>query len=1686
MRQQRPSRRVFSALLAGALTLGGVVQPVGAALAQAAGPELENLALGQEVSASGSETDHFAPERAVDGLVGLVGGEDRRDDFAWRDTSDNFRNREASRWSSNTEGERWLSVDLGQEVVVDHVTVVWGKQYGKTYRIETSLDGTDWTVAADNVHATASEEDTTALDDAVARYVRVTITEANDTWATGVWELEVWGTPRPADPVNLATLDTTKVTASGQEVAGQWGPELAADGKVGLVSDTTWRDKAWLTTRENHVNAQASRWSANNADGAWLAFDLGAEANIASVSVVWGKQYGKPYQIETSSDGQSWTPVATDLNGADSETVTTELTGVTARHVRISVTKRSSRYAPSIWEVQIMGTWADGAPEPEPEPESGELPSVVPEPVSYEAQDGEPFVLDPASDIVADDAARDEAEKLAETLRASTGYELDVVGVSDDDVADIVLTMLDEGSAADLAGHTDEGYVITSSEEGLVLGACTAEGLFNGVQTTYQLFGPYSVADFETNGPWSVPALSITDYPRYEWRGIMLDPARSFLTVEEVKQALDVMSMYKLNVLHLHLVDDQGWRIEITNEGRAEGDTIDYTRLATIAGDAAMGTTQWQQLPGIRGYYTQDDLREIVAYANARHIDVVPEIDMPGHSGGMLHAIPQLNSAESSHDGTVDPATGEKINNPEEWICGPAQTTGDVGNSYLDINNEYTWMFLEHVVRQVSEICGSDYLHIGGDETHQLNTDYPGRAVEFLNRAADMVRDMGLTPIGWNEWASTGSGVEFEPGDTLQCWNGNAPQKVRDADAKIIWSMAQNAYFPQAPGPNVAGPTWAGGSDGVVNIDDFYNYDPATSAQLDDSYIRGVEGAMWSEHVRGIQDFFFPSFPRAMALAEVAWTPQAKRSGQVADLRERLADTVPALTMKGADFYAEDGLANEPLVAATDLETAPTVGVSHTIARGYLPMTTADNVSATITWEDGQTQELTVVQRRPYLAPTNQNNNNRAQNGLWELVLTELPAAGTHTGTVTFTAGGISVTDTLTVTVTEGAVAYGNNTSLSAASGRQGDTVTATLTDFEPNSSVSLSLGEKNLGTATVGADGTGSLEFSVPAVAPGTYEVTTSPATANDVPTFEVEPAFTPVVTVSHAKAKPGMEVTVSVTGLEPGKEATLATGFGEDVTLQVSDEGTAEATLTIPEDATLGSYELTVTQGWWTGSATLELAAQALAHPIAQDLYAIAGFSTEETTGEGASNGRAEDAIDGDLSTYWHTAWSSGTSSLPAYVTIDLGKSYDVDGLSYTPRQSNQNGLIKDYEIYVTEENPAGVPTGIPAASGTFPNVLQAGSRDATIVELAEPATGRYVTLVAKSTLAGNAFAGAAELVVSGLASEEPTPEPEPVDTAELEAALEEAAAADRDGKTEESLAALDAAVAAGESLLDSDELTEEAVAEAAQAIRDAIAGLEDIPEPVEPTLEGVSVKAGPAKTAYTVGDELDATGLVLALSYSDGSTKEIAYADAPEDFSFDVTTLEAAGTVEVTVTYGGKTATFAVTVTEPVVEPDPAEEAREKLQAAVDAHDDLTAEDYTAETWEPFAEALEAAQDLLAREDATADELTAAAEALEAAAAALEPATGEEPGGEEQPGGDEPGGSTTQPGGSTTQPGGGTTRPGGSEEPGGTTQPGGSHGTATVPETGDPSLAAGLVATVGAAVSGLGVVFGARRRR
>lgn len=799
-----------------------------------------------------------------------------------------------------------------------------------------------------------------------------------------------------AADTNLSLSDFATASASGQEVTGQWGPELVKDNNKG--GDFATRDKG-----ENFRNPNASRWSSPNMDEVWLQIDLGVKAAVNSVQVTWGKQFSQNFEVQVSSNGHDWNPVKTNLTGAASTeqmiSLTTDGADVTAQSVRLVSHQRSDVWPIGIWEFEVFGTVLE---ELQPEPK---LPALVPLPASYTAGAADEFfILNPKAELIAADNARDEVELFAQRLRAATGYELPIVSASNDDIADITFVNQAKTNRTAIAA---EHYTLDVGAAGVQISGDTAHGLFNGVQTLAQLFGPWAQFNAATAGPWTIPALAIDDQPRFAHRGNMLDPARSFHTVSEMKQAIDIYSQYKFNALHVHLADDQGWRIEITNEGRKDGDTIDYTRLTDLSGKTAVGEGQgkFNHPAGKTGFYTQAEWKDLVAYANERHVTIIPEIDLPGHTNAALYAIPQLNTPGSSHDGTKN-ADGTLIDDPAQYITAPLQDTTAVGNTYLDFNSQATWNFIEHVVTQVVDITGSPYFHFGGDEAHDLTAlDNGATYSKFVTKIANIVRAAGAIPVAWNE-AMAG---EQKPGDLIQLWQGNpslTQQVVENEQAKLIYSFNQNLYYPQKPDVNVAGPDWACG--GPCNMSWWYDYDPAARTGVSDADIYGIEAAQWNEHVRHIQEAFFIEFPRALAASEVGWTSQSLRNGGLNDFKARAAALVGSLTSQGVDFYHGDGLNPQPSIAEAIITKPAEKG---TVA-GYLfsPATHLDDVrSAIVTWDNGSATELTVSVDRPYQPGNTTNHENRAQNGIFTFALAGAAPQNAQKGIITVTVNGMEL-----------------------------------------------------------------------------------------------------------------------------------------------------------------------------------------------------------------------------------------------------------------------------------------------------------------------------------------------------------------------------------------------------------------------------------------------------------------------------------------------------------------------------------------------------------------------------------------------------------------------------------------------------------------------------------------------------
>lgn len=405
--------------------------------------------------------------------------------------------------------------------------------------------------------------------------------------------------------------------------------------------------------------------------------------------------------------------------------------------------------------------------------------NLVPLPSEVTEDEGDPYVLSADTQLVATGDAAPVAELLASELREATGYALPVVASATGNHIEFNL----DANYAPLTGPSPEDAYDLVTEAGKVtITAGDAHGLFNATQTLRQLFPPLIYSNDAVQREWAAPAVTIKDSPRFAHRGTQIDSARSFVEVDELKEIIDTLSSVKISRVHLHLADDQGWRIEITNEGKAADDPVDYTQLTEVSGKSAMMAVNNPAKPytntlGRTGFYTQEQYKDIVAYAAERFVEIIPEIDAPSHSNAILHAIPQLNSTNSKPAATVYGTAKE-------------QNNGNVGESTLDTHNPQTWVSMRHIWSQVVAMTPGQYVHIGGDESHSTPHD---QFVDFVQKSVALIRDLGKTPIGWNEYAEAGLG----DGEVVQYWTGGTTytsQAVANG-AKLVVSKSDSAYL---------------------------------------------------------------------------------------------------------------------------------------------------------------------------------------------------------------------------------------------------------------------------------------------------------------------------------------------------------------------------------------------------------------------------------------------------------------------------------------------------------------------------------------------------------------------------------------------------------------------------------------------------------------------------------------------------------------------------------------------------------------------------------------------------------------------------------------------------------------------------------------------------------------------------
>ncbi|GAO43668.1 beta-N-acetylhexosaminidase [Flavihumibacter petaseus] len=502
---------------------------------------------------------------------------------------------------------------------------------------------------------------------------------------------------------------------------------------------------------------------------------------------------------------------------------------------------------------------------------SGNSPALIPLPAHYAAGSGQLTLRNPVL-ISAEGAAVPIAAQLSARLQAATGYSSEFVPEKGSTANTQISFRLNARKDTALAA---EGYRLTVNEKGILIQANTAAGLFYGCQTLLQLLPPQIESKTIQNGiSWIIPYASVTDRPRFGYRGLMLDVARHFFTKQQVKDFIDNMVKYKYNRLHLHLTDDQGWRIEIKS----------LPRLVEVGAYRPQRTGRWGEFTkpdsteakDYGGYYTQEDIKEIIRYAQDRFVTILPEIDIPGHSMALIAAYPEL-------------------------VCTPGYYQVNAGNRFMiwpggghfygleDNNlcpaNEKVYEVLDKIFTEVAALFPYEYIHMGGDETYKgfweksdaikaLMVKEKLKNMDevqsyFVKRVARIIASKGKKMIGWDEILQGG----IAPGAAVMSWQGEKGG-IEAAKLKhpVVMSPSTYTYVDLYQGdPLAEPPTYS-----MLRLKKSYAFNPVP-AGVDSAYILGGQANLWSERLHTVRHAEYMLWPRGWAVAESVWSMPAQK-----------------------------------------------------------------------------------------------------------------------------------------------------------------------------------------------------------------------------------------------------------------------------------------------------------------------------------------------------------------------------------------------------------------------------------------------------------------------------------------------------------------------------------------------------------------------------------------------------------------------------------------------------------------------------------------------------------------------------------------------------------------------------------------------------------------------------------------
>ncbi len=487
--------------------------------------------------------------------------------------------------------------------------------------------------------------------------------------------------------------------------------------------------------------------------------------------------------------------------------------------------------------------------------------SIIPEPAKLITNQGQ-FILPSTVTIIADEneGLKTVLSILTARLSIPTGYHV----TEKKSGSGQIQVILNKTSNPELG---NEGYQLSVTPQKVTITANQPAGILYGVQSFLQLLPAEIESDsLVRNISWRSPCVTIIDYPRFGWRGLMLDVSRHFFSKEVVKKWVDQMVRYKYNILHLHLSDDQGWRIEIKSLPQLTSVGAWRVKRSGLWGEFLPALAYEQPTDG--GFYTQEDMREMIGYARERNITILPEIDVPAHSLALIATFRNLSCTQL----------------PYSVNAGFRSPVRD--DNALCIGNDSTFSILDKIFTELAALFPCEYIHVGGDEAfkgfwaeclkcqkrmsdeHLKNTDE--LQSYFVKRLESMLKSKGKKLMGWDEIIEGG----LAPEATVMCWRGMKPGiEAAKMNHHVVMAPWDYCYLDLYQGePSVEPPTY-----GMCRLTDSYTYDPVPDS-IDEKMILGGQGNLWTERVSNVRQMEYMVWPRALALSEVYWSPKSARN----------------------------------------------------------------------------------------------------------------------------------------------------------------------------------------------------------------------------------------------------------------------------------------------------------------------------------------------------------------------------------------------------------------------------------------------------------------------------------------------------------------------------------------------------------------------------------------------------------------------------------------------------------------------------------------------------------------------------------------------------------------------------------------------------------------------------------------